>query len=89
MKGSPDFPQCGFSSLAVDILRRCGVVNMFTVDVLADPEIRQGVKEYSSWPTIPQLYVSGEFVGGADIMRETYASGELAQMLPPEALKKP
>lgn len=86
MKGSPSFPQCGFSSLAVDILKRCGVANLVTVDVLADPEVRQGIKEYAQWPTIPQLYVSGEFVGGADIMREMYASGELAQMLPREAL---
>ena len=86
MKGSPSFPQCGFSSLAVDILRRCGVVNLVTVDVLADPEVRQGIKEYASWPTIPQLYVNGEFVGGADIMRDMYASGEMAKVLPPEAM---
>lgn len=87
MKGSPNFPQCGFSSLAVDILKRCGVVNLVTVDVLADPDVRQGVKEYANWPTIPQLYVNGEFVGGADIMREMYSSGDLAKMLPPESLE--
>ncbi|MGI9296449.1 MAG: Grx4 family monothiol glutaredoxin [Gammaproteobacteria bacterium] len=87
MKGSPNFPQCGFSSLAVDILKRCGVANLVTVDVLADPDVRQGVKEYANWPTIPQLYINGEFVGGADIMREMYSSGDLAKMLPPEALE--
>ena len=87
MKGSPNFPQCGFSSLAVDILKRCGVANLVTVDVLADPDVRQGVKEYASWPTVPQLYINGEFIGGADIMREMYSSGELAKMLPPESLE--
>lgn len=89
MKGSPNFPQCGFSSLAVDILKRCGVVNLVTIDVLADPELRQGIKEYSNWPTIPQLYLNGEFVGGADIMREMYTSGELTKMLPAESLEAP
>jgi monothiol glutaredoxin len=84
MKGSPNFPQCGFSSVAVEILKRCGVTNMITVDVLADPDIRQGIKEYSNWPTVPQLYINGEFVGGADIVREMYASGELAKMLSSE-----
>ena len=86
MKGSPNFPQCGFSSLAVDILNRCGVVNLLTVDVLLDADIRQGIKEYSNWPTIPQLYISGEFIGGADIMREMYTSGEFKKMLPPDSL---
>ena len=86
MKGSPTFPQCGFSSLAVEILKRCGVTKLVTVDVLADADLRQGVKEYASWPTVPQLYINGEFIGGADIMREMYASGELAKTLPPEAL---
>lgn len=89
MKGSPNFPQCGFSSLAVDILKRCGVANLVAVDVLADPELRQGVKEYANWPTVPQLYINGEFIGGADIMREMYASGELAKILPPEAKETP
>ncbi len=81
MKGSPDFPQCGFSANAVKILRACGVTELFSVDVLQNPEIRQGIKEYANWPTIPQLYVKGEFVGGSDIMTELYQSGELKQML--------
>ena len=81
MKGSPDFPQCGFSANAVNILRACGVDKMFTVNVLENPEIRQGIKEYANWPTIPQLYVNGEFVGGSDIMSEMYESGELKKML--------
>ncbi len=81
MKGSPQFPQCGFSAAAVKILQACGVENFFSVDVLADAEIRQGIKDYANWPTIPQLYVHGEFVGGADIMREMYESGELQKLL--------
>jgi monothiol glutaredoxin len=81
MKGTADFPQCGFSANAVRILNTCGVNNIFTVNVLEDPEIRQGVKEFSSWPTIPQLYVNGEFVGGSDIMTEMFQSGELKQAL--------
>jgi monothiol glutaredoxin len=81
MKGSPDFPQCGFSANAVNILRACGVDNLYTVNVLEDAEIRQGIKEYANWPTIPQLYVNGEFVGGSDIMMEMYKSGELANLL--------
>jgi monothiol glutaredoxin len=81
MKGSPQFPMCGFSASAVQILKASGVDKPFTVDVLQDDEIRQGIKEYANWPTIPQLYVNGEFVGGADIMREMYQSGELQQML--------
>lgn len=81
MKGSPDFPQCGFSANAVKILRASGVDDIFTVDVLQDPEIRQGIKAFSNWPTIPQLYVRGEFVGGSDIMTEMYQSGELATLL--------
>lgn len=81
MKGSPDFPQCGFSANAVRILRACGVQDIFAVDVLQDPEIRQGIKSFSNWPTIPQLYVHGEFVGGSDIMTEMYQSGELATLL--------
>lgn len=81
MKGSPDFPQCGFSANAVNILRACGVNEMFTVNVLEDPEIRQGIKQYANWPTIPQLYVDGEFVGGSDIVSELYQSGELQKML--------
>lgn len=81
MKGNPQFPQCGFSANAVGILNALGVKELFTVDVLQDPEIRQGIKDYSSWPTIPQLYINGEFVGGSDIMTEMYESGELKQML--------
>jgi monothiol glutaredoxin len=81
MKGTPDFPQCGFSATTVEILKRCGVADFESVDVLQDPEIRQGIKEYANWPTIPQLYVNGEFVGGCDILREMYQSGELQQLL--------
>ena len=81
MKGTPQFPQCGFSATAAEILKRCGVKDYFSVNVLADADIRQGIKDYANWPTIPQLYVNGEFVGGCDIMREMYASGELQQML--------
>ncbi|WP_414899632.1 Grx4 family monothiol glutaredoxin [Sphingomonas flavalba] len=80
MKGTPLFPQCGFSSRAVAILERIGVVYE-SVDVLQDQGIRQGIKTYSDWPTIPQLYVKGEFVGGSDIMLEMYESGELAQLM--------
>jgi monothiol glutaredoxin len=80
MKGSPVFPQCGFSAAVVQILSHLGV-KFKGVDVLADPEIRQGIKEFSSWPTIPQLYVKGEFVGGCDIIREMFDSGELQQFL--------
>jgi monothiol glutaredoxin len=85
MKGTPQFPQCGFSSAAVQMLQACGIDKLFTVNVLAEPEIRQGIKDYASWPTIPQLYVNGEFVGGADIMREMYESGELQQLLARQA----
>jgi monothiol glutaredoxin len=81
MKGSPQMPQCGFSANAVQILKACGVDEITTVDVLADPEVRQGIKEFANWPTIPQLYIKGEFVGGSDIMREMYQSGELQKML--------
>jgi monothiol glutaredoxin len=81
MKGTPDFPQCGFSANAVGILRACGVDNIFTVNVLENPDIRQGIKEYANWPTIPQLYVHGEFVGGSDILTEMYKSGELKKLI--------
>jgi monothiol glutaredoxin len=84
MKGNPQFPQCGFSASAIQILKASGVDKPFTVDVLQDEEIRQGIKEYANWPTIPQLYVNGEFVGGADILREMYQSGELQQMVGPK-----
>jgi monothiol glutaredoxin len=81
MKGTPQFPQCGFSATAVQILGACGVQDFFSVNVLEEPEIRQGIKEYANWPTIPQLYVNGEFVGGSDILREMYQSGELQKLL--------
>jgi monothiol glutaredoxin len=84
MKGTPQVPQCGFSAAAVQILNACGAQEVFTVDVLQDPEIRQGIKAYANWPTIPQLYVRGEFVGGSDIMREMYQSGELQKLLSEE-----
>jgi monothiol glutaredoxin len=80
MKGTPLFPQCGFSSRAVAILDHCGV-QYDSVDVLQDPEVRQGIKAFSDWPTIPQLYVKGEFVGGSDIMMEMFEAGELQQLL--------
>ena len=72
MKGTPKFPQCGFSGLAVQILQASGVKDFVAVDVLADPAIRDGIKVYANWPTIPQLYIKGEFVGGADIMRDLF-----------------
>ena len=81
MKGDPKFPLCGFSGRAVKILSLCGVTNYLAVNVLEDDAIRQGVKEYSNWPTIPQLYIHGELVGGSDIMAEMYESGELQQLL--------
>jgi monothiol glutaredoxin len=80
MKGTPQAPQCGFSARAVQILKACGVADFATVDVLASPEIRQGIKEYANWPTVPQLYVKGEFVGGSDIMTEMYQNGELQKL---------
>jgi monothiol glutaredoxin len=81
MKGTPQFPQCGFSALAVQVLNACGVQEFQSVNVLADAQIRQGIKDYANWPTVPQLYVNGEFVGGSDIMREMYQSGELQKLL--------
>lgn len=81
MKGSPQFPQCGFSSRAVQILNACGVKKFFSVNVLENPEIRAGIKDYANWPTIPQLFVNGEFVGGSDIMTEMYQEGELQKLL--------
>ena len=80
MKGTPVFPQCGFSAAVVQILTELGV-KFKGIDVLTDPEIRQGIKEFSSWPTIPQLYVKGEFVGGCDIIREMFETGELKDLL--------
>ncbi len=87
MKGSALFPQCGFSSRAVAILDHLGV-QFETVDVLQDPEVRQGIKEYSDWPTIPQLYVKGEFIGGSDIMMEMFEAGELQQLLEEKQVAK-
>jgi monothiol glutaredoxin len=81
MKGSPQFPMCGFSASAVQVLKASGAEGIFTVDVLQDEEVRQGIKEYANWPTIPQLYIKGEFIGGADIIREMYQSGELQQLI--------
>jgi len=81
MKGSPQFPMCGFSATATQLLKMCGAQDVFTVDVLQDQQIREGIKQYANWPTIPQLYVNGEFVGGCDIMREMYQSGELQKLI--------
>ena len=87
MKGTASFPMCGFSGRAIQVLKACGVEpkNVTTVNVLEDEAIRQGIKEYSHWPTIPQLYVKGEFIGGSDIMMEMYESGELKQALEKQA----
>ncbi|TAL56269.1 Grx4 family monothiol glutaredoxin [Pandoraea sp.] len=81
MKGNAQFPMCGFSGRAIQILKACNVTDFLTVDVLQDEEIRHGIKEFANWPTIPQLYVNGEFIGGSDIMMEMYQSGELQQVL--------
>ena len=81
MKGTAQFPMCGFSGRAVQILKACGVSELTTVNVLEDEDIRQGIKDYANWPTIPQLYVNGEFVGGSDIIKEMYQSGELQKLL--------
>ena len=81
MKGSPQFPMCGFSATATQLLKMSGAQDIFTVDVLQNPEIREGIKTFANWPTIPQLYVNGEFVGGCDIMREMYQSGELQKLI--------
>ena len=81
MKGTPDFPQCGFSANAIGILRACGVNDPYTVNVLENPDIRQGIKESANWPTIPQLYINGEFVGGSDIVTEMFKSGELKTLI--------
>ncbi|MET0964148.1 MAG: Grx4 family monothiol glutaredoxin [Noviherbaspirillum sp.] len=81
MKGTAQFPQCGFSGKAIQLLKASGAENIVTVNVLEDPAVRQGIKDYSNWPTVPQLYVNGEFVGGSDIMNEMYASGELQSLI--------
>lgn len=80
MKGNPQFPQCGFSGRAVQMLQACGA-EFATVDVLADPEIRDGIKQYANWPTIPQLYIKGQLIGGSDIMLELYQKGELQKLV--------
>ena len=81
MKGTPQFPQCGFSATVAEVLKRCGLTEYKSFNVLQDESLRQGIKEYSNWPTVPQLYVDGEFVGGCDIIREMYQTGELQQLL--------
>lgn len=81
IKGTPQFPRCGFSGTAVQVLKACGVNDYFAVNVLEDPEIFENLKFYANWPTFPQLYVKGELVGGADIMREMFQSGELQKLL--------
>lgn len=86
MKGSKKIPQCGFSATVVQILERCGIENFKDVNVLANQEIREGIKEFSNWPTIPQLYIKGEFIGGCDITREMYESGELQALLKDKGL---
>ena len=80
MKGTAQFPMCGFSGRAIQVLKASGAENVTTVNVLEDDGVRQGIKEFSNWPTIPQLYVKGEFIGGSDIMMEMYESGELQQL---------
>jgi monothiol glutaredoxin len=81
MKGTAQFPMCGFSGRAIQVLKACGVDDLKTVNVLEDDAVRQGIKDYANWPTIPQLYVNGEFVGGSDILMEMYQSGELQPLL--------
>jgi len=86
MKGTAQFPQCGFSGRAMQILKACGVKHLVTVNVLDDDDVRQAIKDYSNWPTIPQLYINGEFVGGSDIVYEMYQSGELQKLIPQQAI---
>jgi len=81
MKGTAQFPQCGFSGRAIQILKSCGVENLVTINVLDDAQVRQGIKDFSNWPTVPQLYVKGEFIGGSDIMGEMFESGELKALI--------
>ena len=81
LKGTAQFPQCGFSGRAIQLLKSSGVKDLVTINVLEDPQVRQGIKDYSNWPTVPQLYVKGEFVGGSDIMNEMFESGELQTLL--------
>ena len=86
MKGTAQFPQCGFSGKLVDILRKSGLSNIATINVLEDEDVRQGIKDFSNWPTVPQLYINGKFIGGSDIVSEMFESGELKQMLEDEKL---
>ena len=86
MKGTAQFPQCGFSGRSIQILKACNVNDLVTVNVLEDDEVRQGIKDYANWPTIPQLYVKGEFVGGCDIVREMFQAGALPQLLEGEGV---
>ena len=81
MKGTPQFPQCGFSGRAIQLLKASGVENLVTINVLEDAAVRQGIKEFSNWPTIPQLYIKGEFIGGSDIMNEMFENGELQSLI--------
>ena len=81
MKGTAQFPQCGYSGRAIQILKACGAENLVTINVLDDAEVRQGIKDFSNWPTIPQLYIKGEFIGGSDIMGEMFESGELKTLI--------
>jgi len=81
MKGTAQFPQCGFSGRAINLLKQCGAKNLVTVNVLEDDDVRQGVKDFANWPTVPQLYVKGQFVGGSDIMNEMFESGELQTLI--------
>ena len=81
MKGTAQFPQCGFSGRAIQLLKQAGATNLVTINVLEDDDVRQGIKEFANWPTIPQLYVKGQFVGGSDIMMEMFESGELQALL--------
>ena|SRR5450830_27868 len=85
MKGTAQFPQCGFSGRAIAILKANGVDSLVTINVLENPEVRQGIKDYSNWPTVPQLYINGEFVGGTDIMNEMHENGELESLLQQQA----
>ena len=85
MKGTAQFPQCGFSGRAIQVLKGSGVMHMVTINVLEDDEVRQGVKDFSNWPTVPQLYINGEFIGGSDIMSEMFESGELQNIIPEAA----
>jgi monothiol glutaredoxin len=87
MKGTKLMPQCGFSATVVEVLKRCGIEEFKDINVLADQEVREGIKQFANWPTIPQLYIKGEFIGGCDIVREMYQSGELAQLLKEKGVK--